>query len=319
MAKINHISVLMPVYNGARYVVQAIKSILNQTFRDFELVIIDDGSTDDTSDLISGIKDSRINYNRTEHRGLSAALNTGIDLCSSDWIARMDSDDISVPMRLERQVRFIENNPDYDIISCWSVYFRDPAKPIFLLKSPVAHGNIVSTLNLHNPINHSGVIYRKNLIRENRYREDFTGNEDFELFFRLRDKVKFSIIPEFLIYVRLRKDSKAYLTRDEKLYKILFSNAFHNLVNATSRKQAFYWTHIISWLEYFHGDKTKARKYFLKFPSVRNMIAYITTFLPQKTFDKFIAMRIRYRISFLFEKKKYFIEELNSILKSVSS
>lgn len=309
----------MPVYNGSRYILQSIGSILNQTMKDFELVIIDDGSTDNTEQLIYGIKDSRIKYHRTEHKGLSAALNTGIKFCSSDWIARMDSDDISVPQRLEKQINFIQNNPIYDIISCWSVYFRDPDKPLFLLRTPISHAEITNSLNLHNPINHSGVFYRKKLIMENPYREDLLKNEDFELFFRLRDKARFSNIPEFLIYTRVRPNSKSYSIRDEKIYNMLFSNAFHNLINSTSRGQAFYWTDVISWIEFFHGDKTKARKYFKKFPSFRNLTAYITTFLPQKTFDKFTALRLKYRIRYLFEKRKYFRQKLKLLLNSVKN
>ena len=203
-----NISVLMPVYNCSQYVSAAVKGILNQTFKEFEFIIIDDGSTDGTEKIISGIKDKRIIYKKTKHKGTSAALNFGISIASGNWIARLDSDDLNVPSRLEKQVNFILSNPDVDILSSWSVYFKDPGKILFLLKEPIEHGDIYDYLNLHNPINSSSVIYRKSLIKKAKYNEEFTSNEDFELFFRLRDEVKFHNIPEFLTYTRIRSGSK---------------------------------------------------------------------------------------------------------------
>lgn len=131
---IQNISVLLPVYNSEKYIKQAVNSILNQTFRDFELVIIDDGSGDNTAELIKEFTDERIRYFRTEHKGTPAALNYGVKKCRYAWIARIDADDLIVPERLEKQAEYLNENPACGVLSAWSVYFKDPAKILFLLK-----------------------------------------------------------------------------------------------------------------------------------------------------------------------------------------
>ncbi|MBK7981678.1 MAG: glycosyltransferase family 2 protein [Ignavibacteriae bacterium] len=94
------ISVLLPVYNGEKYLSQSIKSILNQTFRDFEFIIVDDGSIDNTEKIVSSFHDTRIKYIKKDHTGLADTLNYGLKLANYDWVARMDADDISLPNRL---------------------------------------------------------------------------------------------------------------------------------------------------------------------------------------------------------------------------
>jgi len=313
-SEIKFVSVLMPTYNCSRYIIPAVRSILNQTFREFELVIIDDGSGDNTEELISQIKDSRVRYIKTEHKGLAAALNYGIGICESDWIARMDSDDLNSRYRLEKQIRFLEQNSDYDIVSSWSVYFNDKGRIMFLLKPPVSHNEIIEAMNIHNPVNHSGVIYRKKIISENKYNENYTTNEDYELFYRLRDYVRFYNIPEFLVYTRIRKNSNTYPMNNSNLYEMLFNPAFKNLIEAKSKGQAFYWTNIIAWLNYFYGDRKNSRGYFRKSASLRNYLAYITTFLPSEYFHKFISMRLRYRLESFFVNKSLIRQELNALL-----
>src|SRR2546425_317811 len=95
--KIKNITVLMPAYNSSLYIDSAVKSILNQTFKEFEFLIIDDGSADNSEEEISKYKDSRINYTKLKHRGISVALNYGIKKASCDWIARIDADDLNTP------------------------------------------------------------------------------------------------------------------------------------------------------------------------------------------------------------------------------
>src|SRR5688500_9607984 len=105
------ISVVLPVYNSENYIKEAIDSILNQTFKDFELIIINDGSVDRSAEVIQAIKDSRIVYVDQQNSGLAATLNRGIQMARGKYIARQDNDDISIPERLDMQVNFMENNP----------------------------------------------------------------------------------------------------------------------------------------------------------------------------------------------------------------
>ena len=309
-----NITVLMPVYNGSRYVKNAVKSILNQSYKEFELLIIDDGSTDGTEETISALKDPRIIYKKTEHRGTSAALNYGISIASGNWIARIDADDLNVPSRLEKQTDFIASNPDIDVISSWSVYFKDPHKILFLLKEPTDHEDIYEYLNLHNPINSSSVIYRKSLIKKAKYSEEFTSNEDFELFFRLRDEAKFHIMPEFLTYTRIRPDSKTFTGDNSGIFSVINDYALKKLINSVRKRDQFYWATTIAWQNFFFGNRKQSRRYFKKVPSVKNITVLAATYLPGKSFRKLLDSKIKYRISDLFSNKKSFENELKMLL-----
>ena len=115
------ISVLMPVYNTKEeFLRTAIESILNQTFSNFEFIIINDGSTNNAEDVILSYKDDRIIYLKQENQGIVAALNNGWDRAKGEYIARMDSDDISFPERFEKQLKFLEENPEYSLVGSWA-------------------------------------------------------------------------------------------------------------------------------------------------------------------------------------------------------
>jgi len=106
------VTVLMPVYNGEKYLNEAIDSILGQTFKDFKFLIINDGSTDGTADILKSYKDSRIKVTNNEKNiGLTKSLNKGLKMAKSEYIARMDADDISLPTRLQKQVEFMDSHP----------------------------------------------------------------------------------------------------------------------------------------------------------------------------------------------------------------
>ncbi len=310
---IKNITVLMPAFNCGKYIAASIQCILNQTYKEFEFIIINDGSTDNTEEIINSFKDSRIIYKKTENKGTSAALNYGLSLAKSDWVARIDADDLNVPERLEKQVKFIDENPDYDIISSWSVYFRDPAKIVFLLKEPVENADIKEYLNLHNPMNQSSVIYRKEKILAAKYNEEHHVNEDFELFHRIRNEVRFYNMPEFLVYTRLRKDSKTFSMNSENIYDFLFPPAFKNMLEAKSKGEHFYWASNIAWINFFFGNKKASRSYFKNSVSFKNIIAWLSTFLPQKYFNKLIDLRVKYRLKAIFSDTKAYKQQLSKL------
>ena len=104
------VSVIMHVYNSSEYLIESIESILNQTFRNFELIIINDGSTDESEKIIKSYADKRIVFFIQENKGLASTLNRGINQARGNWIARMDADNISYPNRLEEQLKFLINN-----------------------------------------------------------------------------------------------------------------------------------------------------------------------------------------------------------------
>src|SRR5215218_8009066 len=113
------VSVILPVYNGEAYLQEAVDSILAQTFTDFELLIINDGSTDDSERIIDSYKDSRVKHLKNEqNRGLIFSLNRGVEAAKGAYIARMDADDVALPERLEKQMQYLKQNKEVGILSC---------------------------------------------------------------------------------------------------------------------------------------------------------------------------------------------------------
>ena len=313
--RISSITVLMAAYNDSKYIGSSIKSILNQTFRDFEFIIINDGSTDDTEKIVSSFKDSRIVYKKISHRGLAAALNYGLNISGFEWIARIDADDLNTKDRLKKQIDFLNANRDTDVLSGWSVYFNDKDEILFSLKTPVTDKKIKEFLNLHNPINHSSVIFNKDkILSEGGYNEKFGTYEDFELWFRLRDKLHFRIIPETLVYTRFRDNSMTGRGNKKKIYNMLVENAEKHLQHSESVKEKKYWNNILFWLEYFFGKKESSRKYFSEDITLKKSLAYLNTFLPDNGFEKLIELRIRQRLSSGFRIRKEFKDELIKLL-----
>lgn len=311
-----NITVLMSVYNDSQFLKNSVQSILNQTYKDFEFLIIDDGSEDETESIINDFKDSRIVYKKIKHSGLAAALNFGIKNSNGDWIARIDADDLNTRNRLQTQIDFINSNTDYDVVSSWSVYFKDPEKILFLLKTPEDDSEIRKFLNLHNPVNHSSVIFSKKKISDNGgYNEKFECYEDFELWFRLKEKLKFKIIPEYLTYTRLHPLSMSHKKKKDKIYNMLITNALHCLDASKDDGLKIYWKETLFRIEYFYGDKKESRKYLPDRLSAKNALEYLNTFLPEDKFNDILELRLRYRLESKFKDLKKYEKELNRLLK----
>lgn len=202
------ISVLMPVYNTEEiFLKEAIESILNQTYKDFEFIIINDGSTNNAEDVILSYNDERINYIKNEKNlGLIKTLNKGLNLAKGEYIARMDSDDISLPERFEKQVKFLDENPEIGVLGTWFKCF--PSNRI--VKTYTEHKDIKeSMLVSSNNIGHPTVMIRNSVIKEfnAKYDENSLYVEDYALWLFLINKVKFGNIGEILLDYRMHKDS----------------------------------------------------------------------------------------------------------------
>ncbi len=311
-----HITVLMSVYNAGEYLQSSVKSILNQTYRDFEFLIIDDGSEDNSEEVINSFRDSRIIYKKIPHTGLAGALNYGLKNSSGDYIARIDADDVNTLKRLERQIEFLNPDSHYDVIGSHSAYFNEQGKILFLIKPPSDDKDIKDFLNLHNPINHSSVLFdRKKILNEGGYNESFACYEDFELWFRLKDKLIYRIIPEVLVYTRLRKNSLTKTSSGNQILKLLLPNALQKRELSGSANEKKYWDSILFWINYFYGDKKNARNYLPPDVTFKNSLAYMNTFLPDKIFKESVEYRLRHRIELMFEGKEKYRSELKKLLK----
>ena len=193
----------MPVYNCALYLREAIDSVLSQTYSNFELLVLNDGSTDNSKDIILSYTDSRIRYiENKSNLKLIATLNKGIDLANGTYITRMDADDTMPPDRYEIQMNYMLKHPDVNLCSVWAYVTDEQGKRIGELKGIDTSELINVSLFFTNPINHPGIFCKSKVLKENRYGE-LTHAEDMELWIKLRDKgYKMVNIPKYLYSYR---------------------------------------------------------------------------------------------------------------------
>ena len=200
----------MPVYNGEKYLRDAIDSILDQTYSNFKFLIIDDGSTDNSKNIIKSYNDSRINlYVNETNLGIVKTLNKGIDLVDTEYIARMDADDISLPNRLQKQVEFMDSHPKVGVCGTWVKMIKEHKEEIMRL--PVSYEDIKAFLLFGNIIAHPSVIMRVFMLKDyNLYynaNADFFTCEDYELWQRCSMYFPIGNIPEALVMHRTHPGS----------------------------------------------------------------------------------------------------------------
>lgn len=200
-------TVLMPVYNGEKYLKEAIESILNQTFKDFEFLIINDGSTDNSVKIINSYQDKRIRLVHNEtNLGLIYTLNKGIDLVESEYIARMDCDDISSTNRLSKQIKYLDQHPEVGILGSWVKIIGDHS---FIGKYYIKHEEIKASLLFNSSLAHPSVTMCKEILDQHnfRYDERFKHAEDYEMWTRMIDLTDFANLPEPLLSYRKHPES----------------------------------------------------------------------------------------------------------------
>jgi glycosyltransferase involved in cell wall biosynthesis len=197
------VTVLMSVYNGEQYLAEAVNSLLDQTFTDFEFVVIDDGSTDGTRDMLRCYTDPRIRVFEQSNIGLTRSLNRGISLARGQYIARMDHDDLSMPDRLARQVSFLDAYPEVGIVGT-ACRIRDEIKGLEW-EPPVHTSDEELRRNLvrGNPFIHTSVMMRKALLdMAGGYDESYSFAQDYALWIQLAPHTKMANLPEVLVVHR---------------------------------------------------------------------------------------------------------------------
>lgn len=217
------ISVVMSVFNAEKYLARAIDSILEQTYSDFELIIINDNSTDASGQILKCYeqKDSRIIVLENEENiGLTKSLNKGLAVAKGEYIARMDADDISVPNRFEKQVLFLDSNPDYTFVSCIGRYIDENGKLEQLRPFPETNEEIYAMMPKVDAVMHPGVMFRRDDVAQiGNYCEDFRVVQDYDLWFRgMAAGYKFYNIQEPLVLFRR---NETYNTRKSKAYRLV--------------------------------------------------------------------------------------------------
>lgn len=232
------ISVIMPVYNTATFLRPAIQSILDQSFHDFELIIIDDASTDHSGTVISEFKDERIrSYRNEKNLGLAITLNKAIRLSGGKYIARMDGDDISLPNRFEVQVAALKKEADRVVVCSTCQLIDEEGRKIGNWKDDKKYlktDQIRKHLPFNNCIVHPSVMVTKDIITEFFYDPVQHESEDYDLWLRMSsDGIRFVKIQDALVQHRIRKESftrKRQQNVHAKLFLVKQKFVFHEIL-----------------------------------------------------------------------------------------
>lgn len=247
------VSIVMPIYNGERYMRKAIESILAQTYTQWECIIIDDCSTDNTATILMSYKDERIRViTQKENQGVGAALALGVEAAKGAYIARMDGDDIALPERLAKQVAFMEAHPEYGVIGS---HYRligeenEKGRPVMI---PVIDEAIKFRMLITFPFCHPTMMFRASLLHDNKlnYDPSYPIAEDYVLLIELYDKTHFYNMPESLLKYRKHSGSVTTLKKAKNAdakwaivaayHKQVLSEAFRERTDYELIRQAYF-------------------------------------------------------------------------------
>ncbi|GAB4234895.1 MAG: hypothetical protein Tsb0034_08800 [Ekhidna sp.] len=214
------VSVIIPVYNSGKYLTSAIESILNQTYQEFELILINDGSTDNSLSVIRAFSDNRILVlENDENKGLAYSLNKGIKESKGSLIARMDGDDIAHKDRLKKQVNFLKQNPEIGLLGTWMQSFGASK---YLKKYPIDPIDCKIELLFEVPVGHPSVMFRKSLVEQYElyYNEDYkTYGEDYDLWIRFAEHTQISNVGIPLLKYRTEYTSQKRGDQEKRKFR----------------------------------------------------------------------------------------------------
>ncbi|MBD3842801.1 MAG: glycosyltransferase [Campylobacterales bacterium] len=251
------ISVVMSVCNGEKYLAEAIESILNQTYKNFEFIIVNDGSKDNSLEIIKNYmkQDNRIVLIDRENKGLPYSLNEGISIAKGEYIARMDADDISLPIRFEKQIDYMQKY-NVDFVYSDTLLIDKNGDEICKSYRPRNMEIVLCNLEIYNLIPHPTVLIKREIFNEyGGYNISCKTGQDLELWLRLRDKIKFGYINECLLKYRLNPNS---------MRQGIYDNYWFTVTNYAI----------------WNNHKLKAFKYFRKLSLREKIIILIKMLLP---------------------------------------
>jgi len=217
------VTVLMSVYNAEEFLSKSIESILNQTFTEFEFLIINDGSTDRTSKILQNYHDPRMKIiDNQKNIGLTKSLNKGLEIARCEYIARQDADDISLPCRLEKQVKYMDSHPKIGILGTWVEIIDGKNKILKTCREPTQPIDISWKLIFKNCLSHSSIMYRKKIVCDiGKYKEDTMHAQDYDLWSTLNIKnIEFAQIPEILVQWRMQPNNISNIYDEKQEYTV---------------------------------------------------------------------------------------------------
>jgi len=232
------VTVILPVFNGEQYLKESILSILKQSYFEFDFLIINDCSTDQSEKIIKSFSDKRIKYLCNDHNlGLAATLNKAIALSKGDFIVRQDQDDISLPERLSYQIEYLKHNKNVALVGSWAQILRNDFNTGKFLKHPADNHQLKFALLFNNPFVHSSVVIRRKVITEMKgysQNPNWQPPEDYELWSRIAYKYDLGNIPKVLLKYREIETSMSR-NKNQDFDNIVKNISKRNIVNLTKK------------------------------------------------------------------------------------
>jgi len=313
------VSVIMTVYNSERFISEAVTSVLRQTFINFELIIVDDGSTDSSVKIVQAFNDSRIRLYIEPHRGRAASLNYAVQMTRTNFFAFFDADDISVPTRLSTQFSILQHKSDVDIVGCFYEVINVEGEKIEKVTLPEKHSEIKKAMPLYCAVCFTGSMMRSRFfITPDVFDSTKTAAIDYQFFIDIIDAATFVNIPEVLIRKRVVTGQISDIFYNDQVrntYLIALGYLTDMLHSETDERVIQQTRFNIALVEYCYGSKSMARILFyelLKKDRLNTVLwRYFIACLPGDSFYKLIRKK---NISKSFRmflpghvRKKYFI------------
>lgn len=205
------LSVLMTVYNAEEYLKHSINSILKQTYKNWELIIVDDGSTDRSVNVIKNFKDKRIRLIKKKHSGRTKSLNYGLKIIKNKYIAILDADDVSYKNRFKIQINFLNKNKHIDIVGTWYEIINSKGKILKIKKTVSSLQEVKREMLYRNIFCHSSIMFRKKILKKvKEYPERFVYMQDYAFILSAMKYFKITIIPKVLVKNRMIKSSMTF-------------------------------------------------------------------------------------------------------------
>lgn len=297
------VSVHIPCYNGEKYIAEALQSVLDQTFHDFEIIVVNDGSTDRTEDIIKGFCDERIKYYYQENIGLARTRNRQLELSNGELIAFLDQDDLWLPRKLEKQIPLFEKNPDVGLVSSDTIFFDITGKEqqIYKKQKP-PRGRVFRQLLTRNFLGLVSVVIRRNVLDNlsESFDNRFTASSDIDLFLRICHDYEFDYVDEPLAKWRMHLESWTFARKEvfpKERQQILdkfrviypdFENEFKDEVYLMEGKIQYGY----AMLDWEQGNNVSVRKRlgpYMKF-SRKCFLAYVFSFFPYKVYIHMVKL-----------------------------
>lgn len=232
----------MAVRNGEATVEHAIRSISRQSFADWELIVIDDGSTDETTDIVRKMADKRMRLFRNEQSlGLAASLNKALSEAKGYFIARMDADDISFPYRLERQLYFLKHHPEVDLVGGQALMFRGDWDLVGTLNAPLDHGEITRSPSSRFPLFHPCWMGKAAWFARYKYNDRYLRAQDFEILLRALPNSRYANIADVILGYRYERQGLAKRRASRKFQRLAVAENRASLPTNYARAMSGLW------------------------------------------------------------------------------